>query len=56
MDRVMIISAYRNFMSHNMMYNSTSGVANYGIMGGTLELPERYQVNTIITNTSKRNA
>ena len=42
--RVMILSAYRNFMAHNRMYNPKSGIASFGIMGGTLELPERYQV------------
>ena len=43
-NRVMILSSYKNFMAHNMMYNSTTGVADFGIIGGTTELPVRFQV------------
>jgi len=41
---VMILSSYSNFMAHFMDYNTGSGVASYGIMGGVTEVPSHYQV------------
>ena len=43
----MILSSYSNFMAHFMEYNSSSGVANFGIMGGVTEVPPHYQVATM---------
>ena len=44
--RVMILSSYSNFMAHNMMFDSNTGVADFGIIGGVMELPERFQVKS----------
>lgn len=44
MDNVMVLSAYSEFMAHNMMYNSSDGQVSFGVMGGADSIPDHYQV------------
>lgn len=41
---VMILSAYSQFMAHNMEYNDSSGQMHFGVMGGVDSIPPDFQV------------
>ncbi|XP_078489098.1 uncharacterized protein LOC100181073 isoform X2 [Ciona intestinalis] len=43
-----VMSSFSSFMSHNMQYDTKSGVVRFGVMGDVTEIPMHYQVNTIL--------